>query len=203
MYALDLDDPRAWPRANAAIPPYVDAQRAVDAATRADADALDARLRDWVARALAAGEGELLARTLGEAPSLAIARHLRRLLADVERAPHASSELHTTLFAIPVIVVAGLDTGAAPVSLGAVLPDVAALAAILRDARAFGGCETFALSSAPTGSTLRPCRRFSRDARSSRMRAISRAAHSIFLPRRLPSKRASSAFTCGSFQAPC
>lgn len=148
MYALDLDDPRAWPRANAAIPPYVDAQRAVDAATRADADALDARLRDWVARALAAGEGELLARTLGEAPSLAIARHLRRLLADVERAPHASSELHTTLFAIPVIVVAGLDTGAAPVSLGAVLPDVAALAAILRDARAFGGCETFALSSA-------------------------------------------------------
>jgi hypothetical protein len=43
--------------------------------------------------------------------------------------------------------VAGLDAEAAPVTLGAVLPDVAALAAMLREARAFGGCETFALSS--------------------------------------------------------
>jgi hypothetical protein len=148
MYALDLDDPRTWPTANAAIAPYVDAQRAIDATTRADADALDARLRDWVTRALAAGEGELLARTVAQAPSPATARHLRRVLTDVERAPlRASGELYTTLFAIPVIVVAGLDAEAVPVTLDAVLSDVAPLAAMLRDARAFGGCETFALSS--------------------------------------------------------
>jgi hypothetical protein len=147
MYALDLDDPRTWPTANAAIAPYADARQAIDATTRAEADALDARLRDWVTRALAAREGELLARTVAQAPSPAIARHLRRVLTDVERAPlHASGELYTTLFAIPVIVVAGLDAEAAPVTLGAVLPDVAALAAMLREARAFGGCETFALS---------------------------------------------------------
>jgi hypothetical protein len=148
MYALDLDDPRTWPTANAAIAPYADARQAIDATTRAEADALDARLRDWVTRALAAREGELLARTVAQAPSPAIARHLRRVLTDVERAPlHASGELYTTLFAIPVIVVAGLDAEAVPVTLDAVLSDVAPLAAMLRDARAFGGCETFALSS--------------------------------------------------------
>ena len=147
MDAPDLDDPRAWPGANAAIAPWADAQRAVDAATRAGTDALDIRLRDWLAAAIAAGDGDRLVRALAGAPSAAVARHLRRLLADVERAPQASNPLHTTLFAIPVIVVAGLDAGAAPVTLAAVLPDVAALAATLRDARAFGGCETFALSS--------------------------------------------------------
>jgi len=147
MDAPDLDDPRAWPGANAAIAPWADAQRAIDATTRADADALDARLRDWLAAAMAAGDGDRLVRALADAPSAAAARHLRRLLADVERATQSPNELHTTLFAIPVIVVAGLDAGAAPVTLAGVLPDVATLAAMLRDARAFGGCETFALSS--------------------------------------------------------
>ena len=147
MDAPDLDDPRAWPGANAAIAPWADAQRAIDATTRADADALDARLRDWLAAAMAAGDGDRLVRALADAPSAAAARHLRRLLANVERATQSPNELHTTLFAIPVIVVAGLDAGAAPVTLAGVLPDVATLAAMLRDARAFGGCETFALSS--------------------------------------------------------
>jgi hypothetical protein len=148
MYALDLDDPRAWPTANAVVAPYVDAQRAIDATTRAAADAPDTKLREWVARALADGQGELLARTLRCAPSPVIARHLRRILDDTERgSPGAPGELHATLFALPVIVVAALDAGAAAVTLAATLPDAVALAAILRDARAFGGCETFALSS--------------------------------------------------------
>jgi len=59
--------------------------------------------------------------------------------------------LATTLFAIPVVIVAALDVGAAPMTLPGVLPDAPALAAILRDARAFGGSETFGLATVLTG----------------------------------------------------
>jgi len=149
MSVSDLADPRAWPsRAGDEGAPYDAVRQAIEAPTAADADAFDARARRWLEGLLAAGNADVLSDVLAHAPSPAIARHLRRLLADVEQgAPASSTELRTTLFAIPVVLVAALDAGATEVVLDAVLPDAAALSAMLREARAFGGSETFALSS--------------------------------------------------------
>jgi len=152
MSATDLVDPRVWPRANAddawAARLHELAQAALAAPTGREADALDATARGLLEAALADPRGHALAEALRGAPSLGVARHLRRLLADIERAgPPTGETLATTLFAIPLIVVAALDAGAAPVTLSGVLPDARALEAILRDARAFGGSETFGLAS--------------------------------------------------------
>ena len=149
MPLADLDDPRAWPSSARVEPPFDDAAHAIAADTRAAADACDARVRRWLRDALARSDGDLLAQRLARAPSAPVARHVRRLLAEAEREASARLDaLGATLFAIPLIVVAAGDAGAAPVTLEGVLPDVGALAAILREARAFDGCETFALATA-------------------------------------------------------
>lgn len=148
MSVSDLADPRAWPVAaagDAGI--YAAADDAISAATRREADVFDAKARRSLETALAAPDGNALARTLANAPSPAVARHLRRLLGAIEHgAPAQATTLRTTLFAIPVILVAALDAGASPVTLAGVLPDANALAGILREARALGGCEAFTLS---------------------------------------------------------
>lgn len=151
MSVADLDDPRTWASTHA-LAPFDDAARAMAAETQAEADASDARVREWLRDAISRIEGERLARRLNEAPSPELARHVRRALVDVERERSSSREaLDVTLFAIPVVVVAAQDGKAAGVTLDAVLPDVQRLAAILRDARAFGGCETFALAGSLVG----------------------------------------------------
>ncbi len=150
MPVPELDDPRRWPPA--IVTPFDEAARAIEAKTRADADVHDARVCAWLRDAVQAGDGERLARTFASAPTPALARHLRRLLAEIERKnPSTAAGLATTLFAIPVIVVTAQKARAAFVTLDAVLPDVAALATILRDANALSGCETFALSSSLVG----------------------------------------------------
>jgi hypothetical protein len=149
MPVVKLDDPRVWP--SPAMRPrlvFDDAQRAIDAGTAAEADAADAKVRGWLAGRVSACDGDALASVLTDAPSAAAARHLRRLLADIERDDRASADgLRNTLFAIPVILVAALEASASPLTLDGIVPNVDALAAILRDARAFAGCETFTLSS--------------------------------------------------------
>lgn len=149
MSVSELHDPRLWPCPPiGARRPYDDVQRAIEAPTARDADAFDARTREWLAGMLAVGKGSGLASIFTHAPSPALARHLRRLLADIEHGDPASvGRLRTTLFAIPVVLVAALEMPAAAQTLDGILPDVDALAAILREAQAFGGCETFALSS--------------------------------------------------------
>lgn len=149
MPVPELDDPRVWPRlASGDVAAYDDVQRAIDAPTAAEADALDARTREWLAALMSGGDGRALARALAHAPSPVLARHLRRLLADVERGdPAFADRLRNILFAIPLILVAALERRGPAAVLDGIVPDVDALAAILRDAHAFGGCETFALSS--------------------------------------------------------
>jgi hypothetical protein len=156
MSATELVDPRAWPAADGgdafATQLYDVAQAALVASTGREADALDATARDLLASALAGRRDRALAHALRDAPSLGVARHLRRLLADIERAgPPEDETLATTLFAIPVVIVAALDAGGEPTTLRAVLSDAPALAAILREGRAFGGSETFGLATALTG----------------------------------------------------
>jgi hypothetical protein len=149
MSIADLDDPRGWPQAAPLRVPFDAAAQSIAAGTQGEADACDARVRRWLADAMSDGEGDRLARTLALAPSPALARHVRRLLADGERDLGSPRDaLGATLFAIPVIVVAAQNIAAPAVTVDAVLRDAEAIAALLRDARAFGGSQTFALGNA-------------------------------------------------------
>jgi hypothetical protein len=148
----ELPDPRKWPAAGAASPAAAALHRivseAIDATTRQEAERLDAAARSIIARWLEARSDELAA-AFETAPSLPVARHLHRLLADVEAAdPKAAPALRATLCALPVIVVAGLDARAADVTLPAVLADSGSLETALREANAFAGARTFAFSPA-------------------------------------------------------
>ena len=150
MSVSDLADPRPWPAEPAgdarAADLHLSAQAAIEASTRREADAFDARARGWLACALRESRGGDLDNALTMVPCAAVARHLRRLLAGVERGdPKSHAHLHTRLFALPVILVAALEHDAQSVSLAGVIP-APSLAGTLREARAFGGCETFALS---------------------------------------------------------
>ncbi len=106
-----------WPRR--ARPP----KRASSAA------AFDAEIRD--ALSCAAGprlHGERLAAVFATAPTAAIYRHLWRLLAQCAPESAAASRLKVTVFALPVVIVAGLDAGPdARATLPCVLDDTAAL----------------------------------------------------------------------------
>jgi hypothetical protein len=151
MPDTDLADPRAWTvagaRSRSAGALHAAAGAAIDAPTRAEADAADADVRRTLDALLASGDGGALADALAQVPSPAIARHLRRELAAIERGePEGSGALRTVLFAIPVIVVAALEGDGEPVTLPCILGDARALETTLRDARAFGGCEAFALA---------------------------------------------------------
>jgi hypothetical protein len=154
MPASELADPRAWasPRApgDAGVL-HEAAAAAIAAPTAREADAFDASARALLSAAIARRDGVALAQWLGAAPSAAVARHLRRLLSDIERDGGDAAGLRTTLFALPLIVVAALTEGEGTVTLDGVLGHAQALAGMLRDARAFAGCETLALGNAVVG----------------------------------------------------
>jgi hypothetical protein len=135
-------DPRTWPPRDGA--PWTAMQAAIEAPTGDEAQAHDAAARGWLRTNLDAGES--LARVFAQAPSYALARHMQRLVAEIEATYADVDALRPVLFAMPLVLVAALDADTAPVMLAGVLPDLAALAARLRDARTFGGCETFALA---------------------------------------------------------
>lgn len=151
MSLSDLADPRVWPDAGAApawaAEIHAAVASAIDAETSLDADLRNGDVKRLLEAMLATTHGRALADAFAAAPSAAIARHLWRLLADVEQddgAAHAA--LRTTLFAMPVILVTALDAGSAAVTLSGVLAARQELEELLRESRAFGGCETFALS---------------------------------------------------------
>jgi len=157
LLVSDPADPRAWPATRAAdarvAALYASAQAAMDATTGGEADAFDGEARRWLEGALGASHGGDLADALAKAPCAAVARHLRRLLAAIVRGdPTSDARLRTTLFAMPVILVAALEKGAQPVTLTGAIATVT-LAGALRNARAFGGCETFALSTSLVATT--------------------------------------------------
>ena len=157
MRDAELPDPRVWPAASAAPPIasrlHAAALSAIDAATRNDAAVADAESIAIIERLVATEDGLGLALALATAPSFAIARHLWRLVTEVEqRDAHCTTALRTTLAAIPVVFVAALDSRDGSVTLPGVLPEPAALASLLRDAAEFGGAEAFALAPALAGS---------------------------------------------------
>jgi hypothetical protein len=114
---------------------------AAAACDRVIADALDA----W----LTPGNGPHLSALLASAPSAAVHRHLWRILAERERAGAPDPAQLLRLFAIPVVVVAGIErTAREAVVLPGVVADVGPLEALLREHRALAGHQTFTLGNA-------------------------------------------------------
>ncbi len=146
-------DPRVFPDPATAVEPARTLYTLAEGALRGDnARAAEAFGRELNAALLVqlGGDGAALARILDSAPSTDVARLLFRALDAAWRAAtHVDgSALEVTMFALPLVIVAGREgTGD-----GGVLPGVAAdparLAAVLRDHGALAGNRTFALSSA-------------------------------------------------------
>jgi hypothetical protein len=145
-----MDDPRMFPDAAAATEEsarlHVLAAASL-AAIGQQATILDGRILEALTAMLSPGGGERLATVFATAPSAAVHRHLWRLLVQCERNRAAAESLGVTVFAMPVIIVAGIDgEGHAQVTLSGVLDDAVALAAILREHGALAGNETLALA---------------------------------------------------------
>ncbi len=101
---------------------------------------------------LGEADGSALASLLGGAPSLAIYRHLWRIVVRESEGRRNRGDSLATLFAIPVVIVASASGSAkTPVRLPGVLADPGALAGVLRDHGALAGNQTLALASALVG----------------------------------------------------
>lgn len=151
----DADDVRASRLARAAhgadrvAELFALADDGLAASTSAGEEALRARMAGALKAAIRNGDGSTLARAIERAPSLAIARYLWRALETADTDPRidaagSGATLATTLFALPLVIVAAAD--ATPRVVSAVIRERALLAAPLREHRAFGACETFALA---------------------------------------------------------
>lgn len=127
---------------------YALAAGGLAASTGDDAALADAKLRQSLGETIAENASALDA-AITHAPSPAIARHLWRQLDHAwrELPPGSGPGLAITLFAIPLVIVAGVTAGGDGVLPG-VLADTAAVAAILRSGLALAGNETFALGNA-------------------------------------------------------
>ena len=151
---VDIADPRRFPEAAAAPADaravHALAQASLAATTGIEAEAcgreLDARIDREHAAADPRAAGERLALWLSSAPSVAIYRHLWRALVQRTAAPPEGG-VAVTLFAIPLVIVAGLAGGAdARATIAGVLPDAAAIGELLVEHGALGGNRSFALA---------------------------------------------------------
>lgn len=151
----DLPDPRRWPATPA--PPAAAALHARVAARLGEresreADAHDAAIDAALSGIVTAGDAEALAALLASAPSAAVHRHLWRRLAEVECAMLRGPTLAVALFALPTVVVTGMEApGAEPASLPGLLAAADAITALLREHDALRGTVQFALSAALLG----------------------------------------------------
>ncbi|MGA8033898.1 MAG: hypothetical protein WCB48_16045, partial [Casimicrobiaceae bacterium] len=108
----DVEDPRVWPTVPAADAGvarlHAIAATGVDAGTTREEDARRDEAQHALEVLMRSGDGRSLASVLTDAPSLPVARYHWRLLETNEPERAASTAaLSTTLFAIPVAVVAG------------------------------------------------------------------------------------------------
>jgi hypothetical protein len=147
---MDIDDPRVFgAQAEAAHAPLFDMVAASLASSSvARAEEIDrALIRTLAQRLIDDGDGSFVAGLVAAAPSAPVARHLWRRLSDAwHEASHGDDggRLTATLFAIPLVLVAAGRDGDAEIA-GA-LHDSTRIAAILREHRALGGSQTFAIA---------------------------------------------------------
>jgi hypothetical protein len=151
----DITDPRIFPSVSgSAHDPMFDlAASSLDSASGARADVCDRRLAREFARLLE-GDAASLVRIFDDAPSAAVARQLwRQLIAAWREATLAvaAEPLQATLFAVPVVIVAGSQTAAAMPALDCVLAEPDRVRALLGEHRAVGGSRSFALAGALAG----------------------------------------------------
>jgi hypothetical protein len=153
---MSQDDPRRFPQLEAApahaAALFAIAERSLAAATALDADPLDAQLAQAMSALLQPGGGGALAQVFAHAPSAVVYRHLWRVLARCERAGAPDASQVVRLFAMPVVVVSGIERADLPAaSIDGVIGDVAGLVALLREHGALGGNRTLALGNALVG----------------------------------------------------
>jgi hypothetical protein len=147
---MDIDDPRLFTAhaETSQTPLFEMAEASLAASSIARADEIDRALVTALSQRLIAGEGSFVAELLAAAPSGPVLRHLWRRLIDAWREASRAEEddgLTATLFAIPlVLVAAGKDADG---EIAGVLVDTLRVAAILREHRALGGSEAFAVAS--------------------------------------------------------
>jgi len=145
-----IADPRTFPDAKsapaAAQALYALAEASLAAESGQRADAIDGQLRS----ALLAADGPGLAAIFAGAPSVALTRHLWRALDAGWRgaAASAGAGLAVTVFALPVVIVTGLESAEGDGALPGVLDDPAGIAKILADCGALAGNRTFAFADA-------------------------------------------------------
>jgi hypothetical protein len=145
-----------FPDAGAATPDAARLYALADACLAADtgqrADALDRDIRAALRQRLS-GDGAALAAIFAGAPTVAVTRHLWRQLdaAWREIAVDAEAGLAVTVFALPLVVVTGLEGTSGEGTLPGILNDPGQLAAILREHSALAGNRTFALANALVG----------------------------------------------------
>ena len=113
----------------------------------------DTELREHLAHLLVANNTIDISDALVRAPSLAVQRHITRLLAsahvDAGRA-RGDASLLATVFAMPVVIVAGNPT---PVNIPGALPNISSIVALMKEHGALRGNQTFALSNALAASS--------------------------------------------------
>ncbi len=147
----DIADPRVFPAVAgvAASPLYALAAASLAETSTARAQQIDRAVTAQLVQRLQTEDAHSLAADFDAAPSVAIARQLWRRLIDAwQQASRAAEgeQLRATLFAIPVVIVAGNQTAAALPSVEGVLADPELVGAILREHGAVGGSQTFALA---------------------------------------------------------
>ncbi|HVE50567.1 MAG TPA: hypothetical protein VNG69_13245 [Casimicrobiaceae bacterium] len=97
---------------------------------------------------LQSGDGKALLALLNASPSVDVYRYLWRLLAQRAAFPLGDAPLGSRLFAIPLVIVAGLSSGDPPITVHADIRDLQALREALIAHGALGGNRAFALSNA-------------------------------------------------------
>ncbi len=152
--AAAVPDPRVFPdldsvpAADAAI--YALAMESLAASTARDAQATDRRLRRQLEVALHE-DGARLARLRDDAPAVDVARHLWRQIDALARRAGDHESLRATIFALPLVIVTGIEGTRGEGSMPGVLADAAALAALLREHRALAGNRSFGLANVLAG----------------------------------------------------
>ncbi len=148
-----IADPRVFPDPQAAPPPdarlYAAVADSLAADSRQRADTLDREIREGLAVRLRS-DGATLAALFAGAPSVDVTRHLWRQLDAVWRdaTVPTKADFALTIFALPIVIVGGIEGAADDVTHPGILEESELLAAILREHRALGGNETFAFADA-------------------------------------------------------
>lgn len=158
MHQFHLPDPRAFPTYDHAGPesanPLIDLALASLAAEQGVIqEKRDSELTAAIAGAITANDTAPIAEALRRAPSLAVQRHITRALALAQVAAgqaRGDADLPTTVFAVPIVIVAG---NASAVTVPGAVPKVDELVALMKGAGALRGNQSFGLSNALAGAS--------------------------------------------------